>query len=203
MMRSTLVVITPPAEPVPSVDEVKAHLRQDFEDDDADIESKIWGAITEFEDPELGFLGRAMLPRLVELRLDGFCDSTIALPGGPLLTDPDADPVIPDPVILYDDADGVEQTLAGAVYRIVDGENASSCRVLLKTGQSWPTVSGEQQCVRVRYWVGYKADDIRLNNFKSAVKLHVEMTFDGPTAEERGRLIETINRLLQPYRVYR
>ncbi|HYD66174.1 hypothetical protein [Azospirillum sp.] len=197
-MGSTLVVITPPDEPVPSVEEVKAHLRQDFDDDDADIESKIWGAITEFEDPELGFLGRSMLPRLVELRLDGFCGSEIALPGGPLLTDPDA-----EPVILYDDADGVEQTLVGTVYRIVDGENASKCRVLLKSGQSWPVVSGEEQCIRIRYWVGYPASDIRLNNFKSAVKLHVEMTFDGPTDEERARLKDTIYRLLQPYRVYR
>lgn len=200
---STLVVVTPPEDPIPSLDEVKAHLRQDFPDDDDDIKSKIWGAITEFEDPELGWLGRSMLPRLVELRLDEFCGSTIALPGGPLLTDPDADPVIPAPVILYDDADGAEQTLAGTVYRIVDGDNASSCRVLLRSGQSWPAVSGEEQCIRIRYWVGYAAADIRLNNFKSAVKLHVEMTFDGPTDDERARLKDTIYRLLQPYRVYR
>lgn len=192
-MSRTLVVITQPTDPVPSLDEVKAHLRQDFADDDDDIKSKIWGAITEFEDPNLGWLGRSILARELELRLDGFCD-VIALPGGPLLEGEDF-------LISYDDAAGVEQTLPDTVYRVVNPELAD-CSVLVRKGQAWPTVSGEAQCVRLRYWAGYADDDVRINNFKSAVKLHVEMTYDG-TTEARERLSETIDRLLQPYRVYR
>lgn len=191
----TLVVVTPPADPVPTLDEVKAHLRQDFDDDDADIESKIWGAITEFEDPELGWLGRSILGRELELRLDEFCD-VIDLPNGPILQDGDY-PFS----IKYDDAAGVEQILGSSVYYLADPET-SACRILRKPRQSWPQVSGEASCVRIRYWAGYLDDDVRINNFKSAVKLHVEMTYDG-TTEARERLSETIERLLQPYRIYR
>jgi len=192
---SSLVVVTPPVDPVPSLEEVKAHLRQDFDEDDADLTSRIWGAITEFEDPNLGWLGRSILERELELRLDGFCD-VIDLPNGPILQDGDY-PFS----IKYDDKDGVEQTLSSAVYYLADPETRA-CRILRKPRQSWPTVSGEANCVRIRYWAGYPADDVRINNFKSAVKLHVEMTYDG-TTEARERLSETIDRLLQPYRVYR
>lgn len=190
------VVVTPPEDPVPSLEEVKAHLSQDFDEHDDDIESKIWGAITEFEDPELGWLGRSILLRELELRLDAFC-AEIALPNGPLLIDNDH-----AVSIKYDDADGNEQTLATSVYRIVDPES-SCCRILLKSGQSWPSVASQEQSIRVRYWAGYAEDDVRINNFKSAVKLHVEGTYDGVTDEERARLTSTIYRLLQPYRVYR
>jgi uncharacterized phiE125 gp8 family phage protein len=193
---STLVVVTPPSDPIPTLEEVKAHLRVDFDDDDDDLTSKIWGAITEFEDPQLGWLGRSILARQVELRLDGFCSDAILLLGAPLLDVPDD-----DLVVVYDDAAGVEQTLSGSVYRVLDAETGRA-RLALKTSQSWPQTSSEAQSVRVRYWVGYQDDDIRIHNFKSAVKLHVEMTYDG-TTEARDRLSETIASLLQPYRVYR
>lgn len=192
---SSLVIVTQPDDPVPSLEEVKAHLRQDFAEDDDDILSKIWGAITEFEDPELGWLGRSILARELELRLDAFCD-VIDLPNGPILQGDD------HPLsVKYDDAAGVEQTLGSAVYFLADPETRA-CRILRKPRQSWPKVSGDPQCVRIRYWAGYAADDRRVDNFRSAVKLHVEMTYDG-TTEARERLSETIDRLLQPYRVYR
>lgn len=194
-MNSSLVVITPPGEPLPSVDEVKQHLHVEHADDDDDIKSKIWGAIAEFEDPQLGWLGRSILERELELRLDRFCDE-IPLPCGPLLLD--GHPL----AIAYDDAAGDEQVLADTVYRICDPET-HQCRILLRRGQSWPAVSGEQQCVRIRFWAGYVDDDVRLENFKTAVKLHVEMTYDGPSEEQQKRLAVTIDRLLQPYRVYR
>jgi hypothetical protein len=194
---STLVVITPPADPVPSLDEVKAHLRQDFDEDDADIESKIWGAITEFEDPNLGWLGRSILERELELRLDAFCD-VIDLPNGPILQDGETYPFS----IKYDDADGVEQTLAGACTIACSIRKRGRCR-LAAQGRAILAADVERGAIAsVRYWVGYLDDDVRINNFKSAVKLHVEMTYDG-TTEARERLSETIDRLLQPYRVYR
>ncbi len=187
-------VITLPTTPVPSVAEVKDHLGVDFTDDDADLLSKVWGAITEFEDPNLGYLGRSIIPRRLELRLNLFAEP-INLPRGPVLQS-EAYTF----VIVYDDEAGAEQTLADSVYRILDA-GRSDARVVLKPDQSWPNTSGEEHCVRVKYWAGYAADDVRINNFKSAVKLHVEMTYDGNT-EDRYKIKETINRLLQPYRVY-
>lgn len=190
----SIAVVTPPDEPVPSVAEVKDHLGVDFADDDEDLLSKIWGAITEFEDPSLGFLGRSVVPRGLELRLNSFSDP-IFLPRGPVLQGEGY-----ELEVVYDDTDGVEQTVADTVYRVLDPESITS-RLVLKTNQSWPSTSGKEQCVRIRYWAGYDPDDVRINNFKSAVKLHVEMTYDGNT-EERFKVSQTIDRLLQPYRVY-
>lgn len=186
-------VVTRPTEPVPSLEEVKKHLRSaDFTDDDDDILSKIWGAITEFEDPTLGWLGTSVLAREIELSLPCF-PTAICLPCGPVLETDDY-PL----VVKYDDEDGVEQTLPGATYRVLDPETAC-LRIVLQSGQSWPaTISGDAS-VRVTYWAGYDATDTRVNNFKSAVKFHVQMTYDGETEVDHN-LPETIRRLLQPYR---
>lgn len=177
---------------MPSLEEVKAHLDVDFADDDADITSKIWGAITEFEDPDLGWLGTSVLAREIEVSL-GFFPSSIPLPCGPVIISDDY-PI----VVQYDDAAGAEQTLPDTVYRIADPD--SSCRrLVLKSAQSWPQTYTGDAPVRIRYWAGYDAADTRINNFKSAVKFHVEMTYDGETESDRN-LPETIRRLLQPYR---
>lgn len=188
------VVVTRPEEPVPSLEEVKNHLRaSDFVDDDEDIKSKIWGAITEFEDPRLGWLGSSVLAREIEISLSSF-PSSIPLPCGPVLADEDDYPI----VIQYDDVEGIEQTVTDTVYRVVDLE--TSCRrIVLRSGQAWPQVAVGDAVVRVRYWAGYDSEDTRVNNFKTAVKLHVQMTYDGETETDRN-LPETIKRLLQPYR---
>lgn len=187
------VVVTRPDEPVPSLEEVKAHLRAlDFDDDDEDIKSKIWGAITEFEDPRLGWLGTSVLAREIEISLGSF-PATIPLPCGPVLETEDY-PL----VIIYDDENGEELTLSDTVYRVLDPE--TSCRrIALKSGQSWPKTATGDAAVRVRYWAGYDSKDTRVNNFKSAVKFHVQMTYDGETQVDRN-LPDTIRRLLQPYR---
>ncbi len=187
-------VVTRPTEPVPSLDEVKDHLRaSDFTDDDADITSKIWGAITEFEDPMLGFLGSSILAREIEVSLPAF-QSCIPLPCGPVLVDEDNYLL----VVAYDDVNGNEQVVPDSVYRVLDPE--TSCRrIALRAGQSWPQAASGDGVVRVRYWAGYDAEDTRVNNFKTAVKLHVQMTYDGETVTDRN-LPETIKRLLQPYR---
>lgn len=186
-------VITRPEEPVPSIEEVKDHLNVDYDDKNDEITSKIWGAITEFEDPSLGWLGTSVLAREIEVSLSSF-PASVCLPCGPVLFDDDDYPVI----IVYDDVDGVEQTVPDTVYRVLDPE--TSCRrIALKSGQVWPQTFAGDAVVRVRYWAGYDADDTRVNNFKSAVKFHVQMTFDGETETDRN-LPETINRLLQPYR---
>lgn len=187
-------VVTRPTEPIPSLEEVKEHLRAaDFTDDDADIESKIWGAITEFEDPTLGFLGSSILAREIGVSLNSF-SSNILLPCGPVLID-ENDYLL---VVAYDDVDGNEQEVPDTVYRVLDPE--TSCRrIVLRSGQSWPQASSGDGVVRIRYWAGYDAADTRINNFKTAVKLHVQMTYDGETETDRN-LPETIKRLLQPYR---
>ncbi|MFZ5736314.1 MAG: head-tail connector protein [Pseudomonadota bacterium] len=201
----SLVIITQPTDPVVSLDEVKAHLRVDHDDDDVEIAALINAAITEFEDPNLGWLGRSISERELELRVDAFPHHNayprmFVLPTGPLLIGTVGDDTY-DFSVKYDDADGVEQTLADSVYRVLDAHTARPF-ISLKTGQSWPaTTRCEPQSVRVRFWAGYPADDSRLEAFKAAVKLHVEMIYDGDSPRQ-DKLRESINALLQPYRVY-
>jgi hypothetical protein len=187
------VVVSRPEDPVPSLDEVKDHLNVDFDDKDDDIKSKIWGAITEFEDPKLGWLGTSVLARQIEIVLSSF-PSTIDLPCGPVLFDDEDYPL----TVKYDDVDGIEQTVADTVYRLLDPDT-SCARIVLKSGQAWPKAYPGDASVRIRFWAGYDADDTRINNFKSAVKFHVQMTYDGETEVDRN-LPDTISRLLQPYR---
>lgn len=193
-MPPRLVVIANPTDPIVSLEEVKGHLRLESDDHDADILSKIWGAISEFEDPNLGWLGRSISPRNLEVRLDRFCEP-IALPNPPILVGAEY-PL----TVKYDDEDGAEQTLSDDVYRLVDGET-NRARLRLKTDQNWPDLLQDESSVRVRYWAGYAPGDVRADNFKSAVKLHVQMTFDGDE-EEKLRLAKTIDRLLSGYRIF-
>ncbi|MGB5903806.1 MAG: hypothetical protein WBH00_13240 [Xanthobacteraceae bacterium] len=186
------VVVTRPTDPVPSLAEVKAHLRVDHDDNDLDITSKIWGAITEFEDPELGWLGTSVLPRQITLTLAEF-SSVIRLPVGPILKDADTYSL----VVKYNDIDGVEQAAPESLYQVLDPAT-SGRRIALRAGQSWPAIGAGGE-VRITYWAGYGPADTRISNFKSAVKLHVEMTYDGQT-ESSHNLPETIRRLLQSYR---
>lgn len=195
----SLVVITHPGTPVVDLGDVKAHLRVDHSDDDDEIRALIQAAITEIEDPDLGWLGRSISERELELRLDAFPRCNFMLPFGPLLlggTPPDDYEF----VVRYDDPAGDEQELADTVYRIIDPESARP-QLVLRTGQSWPATAGQPQAVRVRYWAGYPVDDPRLAPFRAAVKLHVEMIYDGD-ADRQDKLRATINALLQPYRVY-
>jgi uncharacterized phiE125 gp8 family phage protein len=193
-MTGSLVVIERAVGSVVDLEDVKDHLRVDHGDDDAQIQALIMAAITEFEDPNLGWLGRSITQRGLELRLDGF-SVCLGLRCGPLVDEDDA-----DIEIAYDDVDGVEQILPRSSYRLLDAASASP-RIMLQPGASWPATRAVPQCVRVRYTAGYPADDPRLAPFKAAVKLHVEMIYDGDV-DRQDKLRATINALLQPYRVY-
>lgn len=199
----SLVVITQPATPVVDLDDVKAHLRVEHSDDDAEIAALIQAAITEFEDPNLGWLGRSISERELELRLDCFPVNNaypgIRLRNGPLLIGGGGDDAY-DLTVTYDDPSGNAQVLSEAVYRIVD-QHGGCPRLVLQPGQAWPRTAGHGEAVRVRYWAGYSTDDPRLAAFRVAVKLHVEMIYDGD-ADRQDKLRATINALLQPYRVY-
>lgn len=54
--------------------------------------------------------------------------------------------------VKYYDADGVQQTLAGTVYRVLDGREPGE--LCLKHGQSWPTVYDEPDAVEINYTAG-------------------------------------------------
>lgn len=201
-----VAVITPPAAPLVSLAEAKAHLHVDHGDDDDRIQGLIWAAQNEFAGPD-GWVGRSLSLQTLELRLDRFpvgsgllfsslgnAADDIVLPCPPLLVDGDH-PL----TVKYTDPDGAEQTGDPAIYSIVTSGAAGIARVALNYQSRWPQPRWQPDAVRVRYSAGYAADDVRAEGLRSAVKLHVEMNYDDVDADKYRR---TIDLLLSTYRLY-
>jgi uncharacterized phiE125 gp8 family phage protein len=190
-----LLVIDAPTVPLASLAEVKAHLRVDHTDDDDKIGALIWAAQNEFAGPD-GWVGRSFSLQQLELQLSHFpsCDD-ILLPCPPLLVD-DTHPL----TVKYIDAEGAEQTVDPAIYSVVTSGLAGIARVALNYRQVWPAPRWQHDAVRIRYFAGYKPDDIKTaEGLKAAIKLHVGVNYDGEDADKARRAIDA---LLSTYRVF-
>ncbi len=129
-------VITPP-EPLVTVAEARAHLRDPDEREDGLISSYIDAASAWIDGPA-GWLGRSLGQQTLELHADGFdlCDR---LPFGPVTSITS---------VKYIDASGVEQTVSDTVYQ------ATADRLVLRHGAAWPSPRGDLDGVRIRYVSG-------------------------------------------------
>jgi hypothetical protein len=153
------VAVITPAEPVVSVDEAKAHLRVDFDDDDDLIEGLVAAATATLDGPD-GVLGRALGTQALEATLEGFPGARHLALGGlwhsgfnrerhgvPLRCAPVQSIVS----VEYLDANGDPQTLPDTVYELTaDG------RLRLKFGQCWPQTQTHDAPVTVSYVAGYE-----------------------------------------------
>lgn len=188
----SVVVITPPATPVVSVEEAKAHLRAT--DDDAYIASLVAAATCTIDGPA-GWLGRALVTQTLEWRGDDFRCREIALPYPPIS-------VVVN--VKYDDANGAEQTVPSGDYRLVGQPNQP--RLVLAHGASWPSIRWHSEAVRIRYTAGYGAADDVPAPIKHAILLMVghfyanrEEVVIGSTAVEVPLAARS---LLSPFRIF-
>jgi len=184
------VVVTSPPEPFVTLEEAKAHLRveQDDTHEDALIEALIAAATGHIDGPE-GWLGRAVGEQTLELRRCGFA-ACIELP---------YPPVTSVSAVVYDDADGIEQSLDNSVFRLYGPTLA------LAPGASWPATQSEPESVRVTYAAGYEEVPAPI---KQAVLLMVGDMFKHRETTQIGAISSvpmsmTVDRLLAPYRVWR
>ncbi|WP_375414632.1 head-tail connector protein [uncultured Bradyrhizobium sp.] len=181
------VVVTPPEEPAVSLEEMKAHLRVDHDDDDDEIESLVAAAQAGFEDPDIGWLRRPVALQQIEFVYDCFPARNVDLPG-PILLDGDH-PV----VVKYQNSAGVDQVFSSASYR-VDRASTAIPRLILGPSYAWPRPAS---FMRINCWAGFENDDPRIGNFQSAIKLHVEMQYDDV---DRQKYQSAIDALLSTYR---
>ncbi len=146
-------VVTPPDGDVIDMDELKRHLRVDFDDDDDEIRAYMQAAVDALEG-DTGYLGRAILSQT----LDAFysywpsaqkCWSSL----GSYIQLP-MPPVTEVTGVFYKDADGVEQTMDPAGYTVDLVEQPA-----LIYSQSWPAVGDFPGSIRVRFVAGYPVND--------------------------------------------
>lgn len=140
------VRITPPAITPVSLAEAKAHLRVDFDDDDALIGSMIDAAVAHL-DGWAGVLSRCLINQV--WRQD-FC----GWPSNGCLRLPFAD--VSAAAVTYRDGADAEQTVSADLYEIVADERSS--RVLFKTGFACPALSADRHHpVQITMTAGYGA----------------------------------------------
>ncbi len=104
-------------------------------------------AVVEGLDGPGGVLGRALGPQTLELVASRWCD--IAKCGVVRLPYP---PLIGEIVVTYLDTEGVSQTFASSHYR------TNETSILLKVGESWPSIQSAPDAIRIRYRAGYDGD---------------------------------------------
>ena len=137
------VLVTPPAAYPVSIEETKAHLRVEFDDDDALIEAMLQAAIGYAE----SFTGRALIDQTWDLFLDAFPTdgSAIRIPRPPLIA---------VTAVYYRDSAGDEQEFDSSNY-LTDTSPSDKSRLQLAYGKSWPSPQTRINAVRIRYRAGY------------------------------------------------
>lgn len=164
-----LKIITPATAEAITAEEARVELRVDSDDFVAD--ARLPGLIAEAVQYAEHYTGRTMLPTTVEMPLDAFpCDWVIPL---------EMPPVSSVTSVKYNDADGVETTLATSQY-VLDTYTAD--RITRAYGVTWPVTRCEPNAVRVRYVAGYTTLPKAV---RSALLLHIKLGYEQLDPKER------------------
>lgn len=157
-------IITPASvEPV-TLAEAKLHLRVDIADDDALIS----GFITAAREWAENLTNLSWAQQTLEMAVDGFNHQLCLLQG----------PVSEVVSVVYEDADGNEQTASATLYRLGTDQYGNDV-LTLKPGMSWPAANGMPGSVRIRYKTGPEPSGLPPayvgfpESVKSAIKLQL------------------------------
>ena len=187
----SLSLITPPTvEPV-SLAEAKLHLRVDFDDDDALIESLISAARVAAET----LTGRQICTARWMRTLDGFSRSSLLLHRCPVQS------VVE---ISYQDQLGQWQTVDPSIY--VSDLTSEPARITPGFGNSWPITLPQIGVVRVVFDAGYGTPSDVPEGLKSWIKLRIGSLYahrEEMSILSKGRIdpLPFVDGLLDPYRV--
>lgn len=136
-----ILVTAPTTEPV-SLDEAKAWLKVDGDDDNDTIAAMIAAARRQVE----ALTGRALIRQVWRLELDEVPDDDeLMLPRPPLVS---VDSV------QYVDSAGATQTWSSTLYQ-VQSDDAGRAMLAPAYGEAWPTVRCQFGAFKVQYTAGY------------------------------------------------
>lgn len=151
-----------------SLDEAKAYLRIDGNDDNAVVASLIEAATEWVEDQT----GQQIRPASVVYSLDAFpLGREIKLPKPPLRS---------VDTVWYLNAAGNQQVFPFGTY--AEDTVSRPGRVILKPGNSWPTTDGSPGCVWVEYDAGYANPAAVPSSLKQAIRFMVGHWFENREA---------------------
>lgn len=182
------LIMPPSAEPV-TLEEAKAHLIVEDSDDDAMIKSQIIAARRHAEH----ITGRALMPQVWELGLDGF-GGEISLQKAPLLAIQS---------VQYVDASGAFQTLADADYQLDDFQEPG--RLVPAYGMCWPSTRRQPNAVRIRFRCGYANAAAVPEEVKSWILLRVGMLYENRESVAAGAQLSElphVDRLLDAAKLW-
>lgn len=193
-----LKLVTEPATLPVSIDELKAHSRITFTDDDAVVEIYLRAAVNHAE----RFTGRAFIDQTWDYYADAFPldDKPIDLPKPPL---------IEVSGVYYRATSGDETEFSSSNYLVDDA--AHKARVALAYGQSWPTIQERVNAVRVRFRAGYldvssPEESAVPVDIKAAIMLTAGTLYQNRESVVVGASVVTLpfgaQELLRPHRVH-
>lgn len=169
-------VITPPASPVLTLEEIRRQLKYSpaasAHEQDPILTINLEAARKFAEH----YTGCALGQQTLEIALDAFPVDGIELPLGPIVSVTS---------VKYLDTDGVQQTLAGPAYSVNDYRVPA--RITPAWGTSWPATRAVENAVVVRYVTGSNTID---GSVKSALLLILTHWDTNPSAVSQGNLAE-------------
>lgn len=176
-----------------TVEQAKAHLRVDHDDDDTLITDLVEAAV-DLLDGYAGTLGRALVTQGWRLHLPAFPLRTpgrwIELPLPPLQAVTSID---------YTADDGTTQAVPADWYEVLNGPVG---RVVLRTGFAWPSTAVGPRAVRVNFTAGYGAASAVPPAVRQAVKVMIAAWYSDREGSEKTMPIAA-ERLVRGLRVRR
>lgn len=174
-----------------TVDEAKAHLRIDHDDEDAMVGALIDAAVSHV-DGYTGILGRALLTQTWRQDFGQFGDRMRLRVGD----------VISITSVTYYDQDNAQQTLASTVYTTLTDEIGAF--LTRKPDQDWPSVYDRPDAVRVTWSAGYGAAAVNVPMaIRQALLLLIGHWYENREAVSATSMSEmpmAVMSLLRPYR---
>ncbi len=210
-----LYLVEGPTERVLSLDMVKSHLKVDHSDEDALIELYSLSAEKALDGRD-GWLGRALMAQTWEYRptfvgsrnaraitLHGMSarGSFIELPLAPLLE--------VEHVKYYDENNAL-QTLSTDVYEVVGVGSHNPGKIVLKIGQTWPTMYIKAEPMIITYRAGYVDNSGSPTEgevpapIKNALLLMIGDAYANRESTVTGTIVAklpTVEALLMPYQI--
>jgi len=206
---SGLVVTTAPTGETLTESEIRNYLRVDDANELATLQMLRKAARRFFEN----YTGRSVLTQVLTLFIDGTNSVNDPVYEG-IYNKPDIDfyknyIVLPSPPVqsvahvkTYDD-DDTATTFASSKYYLDSVRDPA--RVILRTGETWPTALRVANSIEIRYTAGYGAASAVPDDIKVGMLMHIAYMYDQrgdmKNYQETVNLPPMIDQLYQPFKI--